>query len=241
MNDSLQATRPLFLKVEYGSRATTLPGVWVTIGFATNGTGTLLPSPGFRATISNRYQVTSGGAVNNSGSNSYINGDTSSLVAALWPSQYATQGTTGGGLFMVERTRDMDGTPNGDGVLLHVSTQQGSGSNGSATHILLYTTQYNQPAAESSGMSIAGTGLNSANSSVIGSTMYTYPWFTGFSPKMGGPSKWLVGMFSADLPPNTQFTMTHYGSSHTFLALSDMRGQNRDGSSVVFACAMRLS
>lgn len=41
-NDSLQATAPIFIKIEYGtSTQADIPGIWITVGTSSNGAGTI--------------------------------------------------------------------------------------------------------------------------------------------------------------------------------------------------------
>lgn len=111
-NDALQATAPIFIKIEYGnSDSTSIPGIYITVGTGTNGAGTLT------GTISNRRQVNSG----------------SSPTAGSWVSKVCYAGGFFGctmyrGLqgasqvplmaFMVQRTMDDSGAWTGDGCVV---------------------------------------------------------------------------------------------------------------------------
>lgn len=54
-NDALQATAPVFMKIEFGAGGTTQPMIAVTVGSGTNGSGTLT------GTVSARYVTSSSG------------------------------------------------------------------------------------------------------------------------------------------------------------------------------------
>jgi hypothetical protein len=52
LTDTLQATYPVFIKMEYGTAgSTTLPMIWVTVGTGSNGAGTLTGVVGTRVFI----------------------------------------------------------------------------------------------------------------------------------------------------------------------------------------------
>jgi hypothetical protein len=55
---------------------------------------------------------------------------------------------------------------------------------------------------------------------VFGSNMYTLPWFTGFTPRLGAPSTMVIGTIRADMATGNVFPITHYGASATFVAIS---------------------
>src|SRR4051794_39931473 len=48
-NDSLQATRPVYFKIEYGAGVASVagapPGIWLTVGTGSNGAGTITGAP----------------------------------------------------------------------------------------------------------------------------------------------------------------------------------------------------
>lgn len=111
-NDTLQATAPIFIKVEYGS--TTIqrerPVLKMTVGKSVNGSGTigdvLLPAT---------EVIQAGNIPNAVPSNCYFgNGDGSCLVISLWPTEAAFQ--TQGSYLALERSRDVSGAATGDAV-----------------------------------------------------------------------------------------------------------------------------
>lgn len=50
-NDSLQSTRPIFIKFEYGTQTAGLPQIWVTVGIGTNGAGVMTGISSNRSSI----------------------------------------------------------------------------------------------------------------------------------------------------------------------------------------------
>ena len=63
MDDTLQATSPVFMRLDYGSSATAnQTGIWVTIGTATDGAGTIpTANMRFNGGSSSTPQITSAG------------------------------------------------------------------------------------------------------------------------------------------------------------------------------------
>ena len=113
-NDSLQATYPIFVKVEYGSGSTTAyTGIWWTIGAATDGAGTL------SQLLSVRAQQTSA-AASTTAAKSYASmlANGSGFALALWPSL----GSNYSRFVIVERSCDSSGVPNGNGTFIAMKT-----------------------------------------------------------------------------------------------------------------------
>lgn len=109
LNDSLQATAPLFFKFEYGSGASTaIPAIRLTIGKSTDGSGNVV------GVLQSAINVFSGGSATTTSSNCYIsNGDGSGFVFSLQPDQVSIAG----GFCCVERSRNSAGQATSDAVL----------------------------------------------------------------------------------------------------------------------------
>lgn len=105
-DDALQATVPIFLKIEYGSGSAAANGsLWFTVGSGTNGAGTLT------GVLTTRVQVTCtavAGVVTH-----YWSGDTNRLgIAVLGSSAANSMG------LWIERTVDTAGVVTAEGVLI---------------------------------------------------------------------------------------------------------------------------
>lgn len=116
LDDDFQGVAPVFVKFEPGRGASTsanVPTAWFTVGQATDGSGevssVLLPRmatasgtnvPG----VTNEYP-------------SYASGDGSSLCLAMWP----MSGTNPIFFFLLERSRNANGEPTGEGFLIACS------------------------------------------------------------------------------------------------------------------------
>lgn len=219
--DSLQATRPIVFKIEYGSASTVAtPQMWATVGTASNGSGTITSTAGYGTTVSARSTVfASATSITAFTGAVYLgNTDGSALGLLAWPSGNGGGTTTwAGGLLWIERFRDPNGTANSEGFCFCFSSA--TNSNSSLTWgQFLFTAGYTQQAA--TGYVIAPTWPAATNLSTqsIGTTLYPLPVFTGWNPKLQGPSQLVVALRINDLTANTQFAMTHYGVSRTFVA-----------------------
>lgn len=110
--DSLQATKPVFIKLEWGvAAAVTTPNMRLQVGVATNGAGTISGNNTSQITVT-PVSAPSAGQTRES----FCSGSTSALrlIANFDP---ALNGH--GMIVFAERTVDPDGTPNGSGVVVH--------------------------------------------------------------------------------------------------------------------------
>jgi len=106
MADALQATVPVFMKIEYGAGSiASSPAIWITIGSGSNGTGGLTGVTTVRQRFGFGTTVTA--------LNWYWSGDTNRFMVAVFGASRALS-------FMVsiERTVDSGGVLTGEGVLL---------------------------------------------------------------------------------------------------------------------------
>lgn len=111
LDDTLQATVPIFVKVEYGrGGATTAPLLRLSAGSGTNGSGTLTGVLFAPLSVGNTGVTATEYA-------SYGSGDGSSLCLILWPGFASTPAVA----FVLDRSREANGTPNGSGFLISMS------------------------------------------------------------------------------------------------------------------------
>ncbi len=121
LNDSLQATAPLFFKFEYGSGASsTISAIRLTIGKGVNGSGTIT------SVLQSAITVFSyNGTLPTSASNCYIsNGDGSGFVFSLQPDL----DNRAGGFCCVERSRNSSGQATSGAVMLSFQVFNTSGA-----------------------------------------------------------------------------------------------------------------
>lgn len=119
--DALQATAPIFVKLEYGSSGTgTRAAIWVQVGVTTNGAGTLTGAK------STRNQC--GQQINNVNTAlCAFSGDTARLTIALW--FFDSLGNQNGDFtifFSIEREKDINGADVGTGCYISVSGNSGT-------------------------------------------------------------------------------------------------------------------
>ena len=109
MNDAMQATKPVFLKIEYGSSPAVVanPCMWITIGTGSDGAGTITG-------ITVARSVCYGNTSNGSYYPSYFSGSSSRWCMCLWPTYASYQHI----FFSVERTHDDSNTLTNTGLLI---------------------------------------------------------------------------------------------------------------------------
>lgn len=116
-NDALQATAPIFIRIEYGTGGSaTYPGISFSVGTATNGAG-VISSP----ILSNGYLPNS---MSGSGSSApateiFVSADAHGFMLGL--SQFSASSATDMGFLGVERACEADGTARADGLLIVTS------------------------------------------------------------------------------------------------------------------------
>lgn len=152
-NDTLQATAPIFLKIEFGSGVSgaTFPMMWITVGTGSNGSGTI------NGTAMTRVAMLSGQVAGQSTTNfnSYYCYNTAQgfLGLAFKVGQTTTNEALGG--FVLYRTVNGSGVSTGDGCMLitNSSTANGVSASDGKTQCLNFNTSAAQtlPAADAWG------------------------------------------------------------------------------------------
>jgi hypothetical protein len=213
--DALQATAPLYIKIEYGCGPTTASGaVWITCGTGTDGagtiTGTTIVGVSSTAQMTTRSQHWSSGA---GGSLIYVNGDASTLAIFACPAFTST--SSSGYLTLVERTRAFDGTPSADGYIVLNSGGSGGYNNISVCSYLPNSFGPNQ-GQQLSGWAVAAAGPSATN--VVAGVLYPQPVFTGYNVRLGGPSQFVMAMVPTDLAGGVTVSFPHYGVSRSWLS-----------------------
>jgi hypothetical protein len=212
----------VIFKLEYGSsgQSASTPNLWLTVGTASDGAGTITGT--FFAAITSANQIATRRAVNSSssanplsGTTVYVQGDTGSLAMFLWPG--STTSASNGMMLVLERTRAFDGTSTGDGFHLFTASAD-LASNGTCTQALVSflangaAVQSGTPSTNQPGSNVSGV------STVIGSTLYAIPMLTGVNLKIGAPSQYFLCVAQGDLIAGSTVAITHYGTSYTWRA-----------------------
>lgn len=200
MDDTLQATAPVYLKIEYGSggSSATYPGVWVTLGTGHNGVGALTGQVG------TRYQVNSSG--NTSVKPSFFSGSGSRLTMALWYASFAIA-------IFVERSHDNTGADTSAGVMLVCR-----GSQSALWHQYLPFSGNIPP-----GYNGLGCVAPSSGNGTYMTNVFMYP-IRCFGPGELAPMNGCAAYFGEDIGPG-QITATGWdGATHNFATLGATMG-----------------
>jgi hypothetical protein len=154
----------------------------------------------------------------------WVSSDSSSLLLGGWFNQ--NNSMIAGGLTVLERTRNWDGTANNEGFLAFwQSGQSTAGTPIAPTRRNLTfanSAVFAQPGSVGFGTGVWADPVTPSNTMIVGSNTYLGPMFTGWTPYMQGPSRYLVWHFQNDVPVTTQFVASHYGASHTFSSLGSV-------------------
>lgn len=218
--DTLQATDPVFIKIMYSRSTASGPAMRIIAGTASDGAGTITSAANTNTSVTTTVDVFEASATTASTTSckSYVNGDGSSLVMLLSPNQNSTP--VNGGLFILERKRASDGSAAAGGfVIMAISGNAGTTS---PKFQCVYTNNlYAQPAASATrGFALVGRqAASSSDNGVKSNVVPAYPVTTGVYPELGAPSKYVLAVYRADVPLGQTFTVTHYGSTQTFMSV----------------------
>lgn len=207
-NDALQASAPVYIKIEYGEGgATDNPSIKLTFGSGSNGSGTLT------GTVSATYQAQ--GAAAQSGSVTVIgSGDTGRFCM-----NGGFTGAAQGMIFGFERSKDAAGNDTTEAVLIIATNTSGAVANqkivavwsttlgdiGSTTAILV-------PALFPPGATAA-----SGAQTIVVPIMHSKGVF--MNPGMN-----FAGYFTENITPGGTPSVFAYGQSHTYYAIAAASG-----------------
>lgn len=204
-NDSLQATAPIFIKLEFGTAGNAaMPSIWVTVGTGTNGAGTLTGSVTQRATCTFTLVPGSGGYPS-------LISSTQGFFGLLWKSGVAAG--NGYGFFAIARHATPVGVADGDGFMvvwggINASTACISQCVRTASPANVFTAS-NQFAL------IPGQVVSSA----VDADYQAYA-VMGINPRVW-VVPWLAAVCLADIPDRATFSTALAGSTQrTFISLS---------------------
>lgn len=210
--DALQATAPVFFKLEYGAGATVnQPRLHFQLGSGSHAgntslmTGPLSPANTYRVALT---------ANSTNVEHCYFSSNTSYFNTWMFMNKdaavLATATRTMG--LSLERTKDATGADTGEGVLItcydntNLSTGIWDCKLGmllSGANVLENPTPIFVPGL--------GTGATGANVAV-------YPIFHAIGNAFHNPCLALLGYFNADITVNTTATVSVYGTNHTYMA-----------------------
>jgi hypothetical protein len=208
MADALQGASPLFMRLDFGSGAVTnQPGVWITIGTGSNGSGTITGvyfNGG--ATTSPTVENTSNAAT---ATNNYGSAATNRVAVMMGITNAAAARML---TFTVERTKDSSGADTGQGAyVFYYGKGLGVGTTSPISRCSAPYSGVSNPLEEVGLAVCMTTNSPSAFSSDVGIGI-PFP-FRGISQPPGTNQ---VVVINADWSAEASFTMTLYGVSLTF-------------------------
>lgn len=200
--DALQATVPLVIKIEYGSGSTAAsPGLWITVGIATDGAGTLTGA------TTTRRQLMAGTSAATAYA-SRVTGATNRVALWAWVDAGSANYSFS---FSIERTHDAAGADTSEGFTL----LSGYGSVAQLQLVVflfgsgVVSTETLLPAL----MPSVGTGAN-------GAAVALYPIFPTKGVYLNPLANVLVA-FQANVSPGTQISFTYYSATRAFMPLNN--------------------
>lgn len=215
-NDALQATAPVFFKIEYGMYTTSAaPSLWFTIGTGSDGAGTITaPVPAGISNVPTARTQLAPSATATPAVTSYLSVDEtgSALMMALWPNASAAQL---GMVALLERSRDWTGAPTGDG-LTHL--QMSPTLNPRVFPLTFLPGVATNSNAIAQYLNPFGTTSQNTKTCVIGNVVYPVPVPLNLGPRSVGYSKMLMLVCAGDLPQSSTVPLTVYGSAQTWFA-----------------------
>jgi hypothetical protein len=205
-NDALQATRPVFIRLDYGvTNPVDRPRILVRVGTATDGAGTLTGQIGTSATIATAASKTAGSVLP-----SLCSGSTSRLNLFTYV-ELTGGGNNYGFMVFIERTKTSLGVDTGDGIVTWLTSS-------SVTAFQMIPFAGTVPAAASFNPAVSLGSANGAISSV-GPNVALSPTIAA----LGKPcfASW-AAYIAADLPRLSPISVDHMGAVHTMLPLGDL-------------------
>lgn len=254
-DDALQATRPVFLKIEwympwdhnnyYGWYMISMPSPIVSVGTVTNGAGALAGVVSTRQRLaymapyihytSTRADLYAGGlGAHNTSAPCNFFGDKSSIVMAIGATSDAQPLTNGPGgyrpvalpwMWTVERTRDPNGLPNGDGLAILTTKWTTAAGYAQPTgptstyQALSFTAQ--SASAVSGEWPVTWPG-QAFGSGAAGSDLYVWPLSIS-SPKVGHMLG-MLGIYKGDLGIGSEVVLPVLGANRRYKSLAGLSG-----------------
>lgn len=211
MADALQSTRPVFMRIDYGSGgAATTAGLWLTIGSGSDGAGAIT---GAVFTSGATTQV-GGNTSSATPTNHYGSADTNRFVVAMG----VATSNIGNFIVSLERSKDANGNDTTDGLYLAFErTDDGGGIR--RWFYLNLTGAGGQPPDETGfSYTISNNSPSSFNGTV--GVALVIP-FAGVAQQ---PGYNLTLSKTGDFIAESQFTLTVYGQVRTYQLLNASHG-----------------
>lgn len=219
-NDAMQATAPIFLRLDYGSgSAQNIPRIRLTVGTSTNGAGTL----GGAATAVRTVTAISGSTTGLANYPSYVC-VASGFCGLAWKTTGSTSSYAWGG-FMICRSCDTDGVPDARGCFIDYHSNSGNANSDMTSQSVRFTATAIVYPQQSIMQPIYVPG--NVSSSMVGADFQIYlAWM--INPQVL-PVFGLCGAFPAELSKGVTATTTLVGGApRTYIQLEKELGQSSE-------------
>lgn len=208
-SDPLQATAPIFIKIEYGASSSSAgyPWMYVTMGSATNGAGSLTGKVGYRSlmnasTAANTLAKTTYLAMGPGYMTAILGAD---IGASIYPC----------GVFVVERTVNPDGTYNSAGFTYAVQNH----SQFQSYSVVPYGTPPVPGFMSNLPVVLPFTATSNAYSSFADGTDVGFFSVAAATPRPHSAHTVCLASTRGDIARYTTFPMTLYGEVRNFIAM----------------------
>lgn len=202
LDDALQATAPIFLKIEFGARSDGGWALWITIGTGSNGSGSLT---GTTWTSGEQY-----GDGDSGSKTMYVSGD-EGRIAALLP-----RGQHDGMMFILERLRDETGEVAGDAVYCFIGAPGWSSPKAVVYPTSGYEARFNYSNAKLYCLMNSGGNNSHSHDSKTG----VFP----LTPPYDWPGLGLLGVvchYATDFSDLEEFTVERFGTDYTYKTMGN--------------------
>lgn len=206
--DTLQATTPIFYKIEYGSGAATAdPSLWFTIGTSSDGAGNITGT-----TMYARTQVALTSSDTTNMFDTYVSGTSGRIAVALWVGRSGTvPGTQFPLQWGIERSKDNNGNDTATAFMLGISANTPGNQ-----------WQWMKPTAPQPGIETSFiVAMPTVNTSMTDGTTTGFAIPVPFSPSPQNPGyNWMLFRLQpGDFTNYTIAGLTVYGTNHSYLAV----------------------
>lgn len=221
-NDALQSTAPVFIKVEYGTRANVGGGAWVapalflSTGQGTNGAG------GLTGVGLTRTQIAGDGSGNGGLANLPIWTSGAANRVGMCLQRIGTMQTIGNWFWAIERTKDAAGNDTNEGV--HMVTRSGVNGASAGPWYTAQTVITGIAASQTRGEGPMCITNNDGTATDAGNTGI-FPWQMCSKRGNENPPLGWASYFYGDLNGGNDIIVSFYGSNHTYRTLGANAGQ----------------
>jgi hypothetical protein len=211
MNDALQSTAPVFMRIDFGMGLVSVPGIWITIGSGSDGAGNIL-NKWFDGGSLGTPTILPPGSSSTQVTNSYGSADTNRLSLGL----FCYAGANYQLVFTIERTKDVSGNDTPIGLLLIYNHQ--SVTQTIDTTRFLYFGGGAQPTAENLNYILTKNNPSETFGGDIGVGVIIH--FRGVAQQPG--TNFMV-VCSNDVSPQGQVSLFLYGQTRTYQHLDQIQ------------------